>query len=65
MEEVSSHVYYNKAAGFSETLVTLFQITKYTYLRQLKSKAVIPLQPWTSSELSSRLRLSDYKTIGT
>ena len=35
-----------------------------TPLEKLKSKA-IPLQAWTGPEDSRRLRLSDFKTIGT
>jgi hypothetical protein len=35
-----------------------------TIFTSVKSKA-IPLQAWTGSEVSRRLRLPDFKTIGT
>jgi hypothetical protein len=34
------------------------------YISKCKGKA-IPLQAWTGPEVSRRLRLSDFKTIGT
>jgi hypothetical protein len=32
---------------------------------KVKAKKAIPLQPWTGPEGSRRLRLPDFKTIGT
>jgi hypothetical protein len=35
-------------------------------MRIVKGKGKeIPLQPWTGPEVSTRLRLTDFKTIGT
>jgi hypothetical protein len=42
----------------------LLTLTYETYVINCKGKA-IPLQPSTGPEGSSRLRLSDFKTIGT
>ena len=39
-------------------------VAKQSLVRDCNVKA-IPLQPWTGSEGSSRLRLPDIKTIGT
>jgi len=46
------------------TTVTRFNKNRYTKSKSRKGKA-IPLQVWTGPEVSRRLRLPDFKTIGT
>ena len=41
-----------------------FKLTKFSVLYSYRQKA-IPLQAWTGPEGSRRLRLPDFKTIGT
>jgi len=45
-------------------LKILVSDTSHKYKNKGKGKA-IPLQPWTGPEGSRRLRLPDFKTIGT
>jgi hypothetical protein len=50
----------------STTGITLIMCQNYkTDTRQIIMVKVIPLQAWTGPEGSSRLRLPDFKTIGT
>jgi hypothetical protein len=48
----------------TSTVVMLFQTGEAYYNLGVKVKA-IPLQAWTGPEGSRRLRLPDFKTIGT
>jgi hypothetical protein len=38
---------------------------EYYYIKEEKEEKAIPLQAWTGPEDSRRLRLPDFKTIGT
>jgi len=40
-------------------------VTEDTIINSRKEKAAIPLEAWTGPEVSWRLRLPDFKTIGT
>jgi len=59
-------VYRDKFTVFSESYTFIFQIIYKTQnvIGKGKGKAT-PLQAWTSPEVSRRLRLPDFKTIGT
>jgi hypothetical protein len=39
--------------------------SNFIYLRSKAKGKAIPLQPWTGPEDSRRLRLPDFKTVGT
>jgi hypothetical protein len=45
-------------------IIMLMEINRSRYDLNLQLKA-IPLQSWTGPEVSRRLRLPDFKTIGT
>jgi hypothetical protein len=49
------------------TYIMHFQITHDNHQTKwnVKGKKAIPLQPWTGPEGSGRLRLPDFKTVGT
>jgi len=40
-------------------------LTNFTFLKLHKKDKAIPLQAWTGPEGSRRLRLPDFKTVGT
>jgi hypothetical protein len=44
---------------------TLQRYERLTPLKSTRKVKAIPLQPWTVPEGSTRLRLTDFKTIGT
>jgi hypothetical protein len=60
-----SSVMYSKFLGLDiDKTVTWKNLTALLINRRSKGKA-IPLQAWTAPEGSRRLRLPDFKTIGT
>jgi len=56
--------FYSKTNKMHQFLKILVWDTSHKYKSKGKGKA-IPLQPWTGPEGSRRLRLPDFKTIGT
>ena len=57
-------VFLNSEAYLQKEFFSSVLACESTVLRRSKSK-VIPLQAWTGREGSRRLRLPDFKTVGT
>jgi hypothetical protein len=60
------HAHYkaNSSTARPQTQTTIWEFLSLSYGTTVKSKA-IPLQAWTGPEGSRKLRLGDFKTIGT
>jgi hypothetical protein len=56
---------HNNHRHVSATLVAVFSAMKTRIKTMIKKGKAIPLQAWTGPEGSRRLRLPDFKTIGT
>jgi len=58
------HAYYYYCYYYYYYYYSVMALTTHHHIVKVTVKTV-PLQPWTGPEGSRRLRLSDFKTIGT